>query len=351
MHPTIKSRVKSFDSLYSKVLSRVRNAGTEAQLQSQSRVVSVPDLFGVRIVCAFLGDLSPVEKVLSETYEVIELERKGTEFSSQEFGYQSTHLLVRIPAGDLAAPHMDAEAMCEIQLRTILQDAWAEVEHELVYKAENAPFEEHLKRKLAALNANLTLADLIFQEVRDYHRSLHHELSKRRRQFWLQIQHASGLPIDRPLQDAEATHGEAFETPDLMDTSHLSAAGDPTEARLLSALHAHNRRDFERAIELYTEILNTEIKTYLRAIVSIHRGMAYFALSEYDDAIEDFSRTLALDDDNWKAYYYRGMVHRLRGEYRDALADLNRCVELEIEEFDEPVVDGDADFDALTDDE
>jgi putative GTP pyrophosphokinase len=55
--------------------------------------------------------------------------------------------------------------VCEVQVRTILQDAWAEVEHELVYKAEFTPFDEPMKRKLAALNANLTLSDMLFQEI------------------------------------------------------------------------------------------------------------------------------------------------------------------------------------------
>ena len=259
------------------------------------------------------------------------MENKGTEFSSREFGYESTHLLVRIPDAELGEITLDAEPHCEIQLRTILQDAWAEVEHELVYKADNAPFEVPLKRKLAALNANLTLADIIFQEIRDYHRSLHAELFKRRRQFWTQIQKASGLPPDHTTIGVS---GEQVETPDLVDASRLNVGSDTIEAQLLKALHAHNDQDFERAIELYTDILESETTAHLRAIVLIHRGMANFAVSAYERAIADFSGTLSLDDDNWKAYYYRGMVHRLRGAWRDALADLNRCLELDYGRFD-----------------
>jgi putative GTP pyrophosphokinase len=355
LHPNIKSRVKSFDSLYAKLLSRARavaagtgeartgEAGTAAatadhgadpERSGAGESVTVPDLFGIRIVCPFLGDLSQVENLLADSYEVIELERKGAEFSSREFGYESTHLLIRIPPDAEPAGGMDAEPHCEVQLRTILQDAWAEVEHELVYKADNAPFEEPLKRKLAALNANLTLADIIFQEIRDYHRSLHAELFKRRRQFWTQIQRASGLPLEAPSEAGRRQGGEGPRTPDLMDTSRLNAAADSTEAQLLAALHAHNDHDFERAIRLYTEILDTDIPSHLRAIVLIHRGMAHFAVSGYDRAIEDFSGTLELDDDSWKAYYYRGMVYRLRGAYRSALADLNRCLELDYGRFD-----------------
>ncbi|MFP4067958.1 MAG: tetratricopeptide repeat protein [Spirochaetota bacterium] len=329
--PTIRSRVKSFDSLYAKLLARIRRSGEESE---NGDSVKVPDLLGLRVVCPFLGDLRRVERLLGEAYEVLEVERKGTEFSSREFGYESTHLLVRVPDRMLEGVQLDAEAVCEVQLRTILQDAWAEVEHELVYKADNAPFEEALKRKLAALNANLTLADIIFQEIRDYHRGLHAELSKRRRQFWHQIQQISGLPSGQREEDGAPDYG-GVETPDLIDPARLNVvAADTTEARLLEALHAHNRQDFDHAIHLYTEILESDVSAHLRAIVLIHRGMAHFALSSYDAAVADFSATLELDDDNWKAYYYRGMVRRLRGAYREALADLNRCLELDYGRFD-----------------
>jgi putative GTP pyrophosphokinase len=340
LHPTIKSRIKSFDSLYAKLLARARSAparaagsggapeaGEEAQRPGE---VSIPDLFGLRVVCPFLGDLTRVEQILSDAYEVLEVEHKGAEFSSREFGYESTHLLVRIPPEEYADFELDAEPQCEIQLRTILQDAWAEVEHELVYKADNAPFEEPLKRKLAALNANLTLADIIFQEIRDYHRSLHAELFKRRRQFWNQIQRTSGLPLKHP----SVGRPEESEPPDLMDPSRLGIASDTIESQLLRALHAHNEHQFERAVELYGEILDSEITSHLRAIVLIHRGMAFFAMSSYERAVTDFSATLELDDDNWKAYYYRGMVHRLQGAFREALSDLNRCLQLDYGRFD-----------------
>ncbi len=62
--------------------------------------------------------------------------------------------------------------VCEIQLRTILQDAWAEVEHELVYKSDISLPNQSIRRKLASLNATLTLSDLIFQEIRDYQKEI-----------------------------------------------------------------------------------------------------------------------------------------------------------------------------------
>ena len=53
-----------------------------------------------------------------------------------------------------------------------MQDAWAEVEHELVYKSDITLPNQSIRRKLASLNATLTLSDLIFQEIRDYQKEI-----------------------------------------------------------------------------------------------------------------------------------------------------------------------------------
>jgi len=77
---------------------------------------------------------------LSNIFSIEEIERKGAERSFREFGYESIHVLVRVPdeVAQQLCPHLERNVI-EIQLRTILQEAWAEVEHELVYKAEFTP--------------------------------------------------------------------------------------------------------------------------------------------------------------------------------------------------------------------
>jgi putative GTP pyrophosphokinase len=114
--------------------------------------------------------VADIEKLVRSNFPVFEVERKGEEQSFREFGYRSVHLNLRLSSGNF----------CEIQIRTILQDAWAEVEHEIVYKGSFTPFDEPLKRKLAALNATLSLSDIIFQELRNYQRKLNREVRFRR---------------------------------------------------------------------------------------------------------------------------------------------------------------------------
>ena len=99
----------------------------------------ITDLFGLRVVCPFLEDIETVAKLVSERFKVVETVRKANQHSFREFGYDSLHLVIRMPGEtQLKAPLPGTATTCEIQLRTILQDAWAEVEHELVYKSDIA---------------------------------------------------------------------------------------------------------------------------------------------------------------------------------------------------------------------
>lgn len=328
LQPTIKYRVKSFDSFYEKVLRRMKHNGVG------QRRLRLNDILGIRVVCPFMSDLKDIEQHLQQTYRVVEVERKGSHFTSHEFGYESTHVLIELPEDIEESFHIGEDLIVEIQLRTNLQDAWAEVEHELIYKAEFTPFDEPLRRKLAALNANLTLADIVFQEIRDYQRRLHGQLSKRRHEFWRNIEDAASR---RSVGKLAATAGDvqdSFGTPDVLDPALIASVNDSIDSLLLKALYAHNQQQFLRAIEVYSEILTLNPKPHIQAIVHIHRGMAYFAEADYQRAISDFTRTLELDDDNWKAYYYRGVVQRVMGKDAEALADFDAGLAVDEFQFD-----------------
>ncbi len=348
---TIKYRVKGFDSLYEKVLRKLKLTG------QHDGVVQLTDFLGIRIVCAFIEDLNKAEEQIRQSLEVMEVERKGSNFTVKEFGYESTHYLVRVPDDIVDSFHVDADVVCEIQLRTILQDAWAEVEHELVYKAEFTPFDEPLRRKLAALNANLSLSDIIFQEIRDYQRQLHHELRKRRDLFWQKLAEVTGdsappassddgISSDSEfMQVADERNGVPVDDEsggaDLDDEDEsgnfvrsLMMGSETIDNMLLRALAAHNQNRLDLAIKIYTEILAYNPKEYIQAIIHVHRGMAYFTRSEYLMAIDDFSRAIELDARNPKAYYYRGVVHRVLSHYSQSLEDLNACLELDPYQFD-----------------
>ncbi|HSV57131.1 MAG TPA: hypothetical protein VLH39_08520, partial [Magnetospirillaceae bacterium] len=311
---TVKSRVKVFSSWFRKRLSLLQ----QAHAAGRKTCPPIHDVLALRVICPFIGDLERVETVLSQCMKVVEVERKGAERSFREFGYESTHILVEIPEDIRETVRGLDLSIFEVQVRTILQDAWAEVEHELVYKAEFNPFDEPMKRKLAALNANLSLSDIIFQELRDYQHRLTSELDRRRRTFFRKIETSIDEPLFRDWKDAPLAFPGAADLP--IFESNI-------DEMLVQALNAHNRDDFARAVEIYTRILDREPQKELRALIHNHRGMAYFSQSMYDAAVLDFTHTLELVPRSYKAAYFRGVVHSVRAEYPQAVRDFELALE------------------------
>ncbi len=320
LSPIIKGRIKAFDSWYAKRLRLLRNARSTGTIPLQ-----ITDVIGIRVVCPFLGDLTMAESSICTDFKVLEVERKGSERSFREFGYEAIHMLLELPE-DLRDDAKDFECTAvEVQLRTILQEAWAEVEHELVYKADFTPFDEPMKRKLAALNANLSLSDIIFQEILDYQRRLTCALERRRSAFYGKIEDA----MDKPLEpERRIVLPPSAGVDDSLKIERRALGRDririvSMDDLLLSALTAHNREDYEAASRIYSEILAQKPERDIAAVVYKHRGMAHFAQSLYKDAIEDFGSSLELAPDDHKAAYYRGVVKSVLQDYGAAIADFD----------------------------
>jgi putative GTP pyrophosphokinase len=308
--PTIKARVKGFSSFFKKYIRLLKKNG------SSQRPPVITDIIGVRIVCPFLEDLARVEELLRKNFEVLEIERKGVDHSFREFGYESIHLLIRIPGESIQKRGFPGCDVAEIQIRTILQDAWAEVEHELVYKAEFNPFDDPMKRKLAAVNASLSLADIIFQEIRTYQRQFNGELGKRRDSFFRKIEEST----DGLLFAGEKAENAALPPPP------AASANNSIDDLLLNALYAHNKNQFSEAIAFYSRILELNPDDAIRSLIYKHRGMAFFARSHYEEAIGDFSKSLDMDPKSYKAAYYRGIVYSVTERYIPAVESFDNSL-------------------------
>ena len=308
--PTLKVRTKRFNSYYRKYLRLLKSGVSNPH---------ITDIIGIRIVCPFIEDLTTVEKIISKNFNVIETERKG-HYTFKEFGYESTHLLIKIP-DDIAVSAGDIGCdVVELQIRTILQDAWAEVEHELVYKAEFNPFDTPMKRKLAAVNASLSLADIIFQEIRSYQKQLNGQLGRRRETFYKKIEESTDGLLFSDFPAAQKPEQDK-------DIPPLHRGVSSIDDLLLDALYAHNNNHFEEAIGLYSQILELKPNNSICSLIYKHRGMANFAHSKYQDAIADFNHALELEK-SYKIAYYRGVVYSVEKLYTEAINDFTMSLEL-----------------------
>jgi ppGpp synthetase/RelA/SpoT-type nucleotidyltranferase len=316
--PTYKARVKGFNSYYRKLL-RLQPSGAA----NETDLPVITDIIGIRIICAFLEDLTQVEKILQANFSVYEVERKGADRTFREFGYESTHVLLAIPPELKDGLNLPKNLIFEIQVRTILQDAWAEVEHELVYKSEFSPFDLPLKRKLASINASLSLADIIFQEIRDYQNKLNRELDKRRGSFYQQADTESDLF----LKDTQPVPVVATAS---MNTEASPYVQGTIDDMILDAIEAHNAGNLERAIAIYSCILDAKPNNVVLSIMYKHRGMAYFAQSKYQEALSDFVHSAEANPENFRAYYYIGIVQAVMGKESEAVESFSHSLELNL---------------------
>ena len=310
--PSYKTRVKNFDSYYAKLL----------KFPPVDPLIDFPvttDLIGIRIICPFLQNLDEVEQLLIKHFSIIEVERKGADRTFCEFGYESTHILAVIPESFKVGLLLPRDIIFEVQIRTILQDAWAEVEHELIYKFEFSPFDFPLKRKFASINASLSLADILFQEVRDAQNSLNTELDKRREQFYSRADDFTNEILGSYTNMAETLPAESPQHDSSVET---------IDSVIFHAIRAHNRGDFETAKALYTKILNQEPNKLVASIVYKHRGMASFAQGDYERAYQDFSSSLAENPENFHSYYYAGIVLMMLDKNAEAITLFTRSLEI-----------------------
>jgi ppGpp synthetase/RelA/SpoT-type nucleotidyltranferase len=309
--PAIKYRIKGFDAYLDKLRKHEKT-------KDSRRMATINDFFGLRIVCPFLEDIETVSSLLTTHLEVLDTECKANQHSFREFGYDSVHLSVRLEATQTGRSMPGVRKVCEIQLRTILQDAWAEVEHELVYKSDISLPNQSIRRKLASLNATLTLSDLIFQEIRDYQKEIRQHGRKRRASVESKTLDQDLIAISHPTSPSPPARIGPI--PSTM-ASHL-------EKTMLRALKAHSDHDLDNAIALYGQLLGMQIDRKMRGLVYNHRGMAYFATGSYQRALKDFSSAITYDPESDRGYANRGLCHRVMKRYEKALQDFNQALEI-----------------------
>ena len=163
---TVISRVKQQDECISKFKRKYQN-----QLEDSSTPYSIKeyitDLIGVRIICLYKPDIEKVKKLLKENFDILEVSDKIKDIESTEnqFGYKSLHLDLRLDDRRKSLPENKqyADLQFEVQIRTIIQDAWCVLDHKIKYR-RNIP--SPLKRRINRLAASFELADDEFDNIR-----------------------------------------------------------------------------------------------------------------------------------------------------------------------------------------
>lgn len=162
----IDHRVKSRESLAVKL--NKPDASYEA-------LADLTDISGIRVITYYASGVDQVAEVVQSRYSV-DTENsidKRALLDPDRFGYLSMHFVVSL--SDSRKPRARKSKLvglkAEIQIRSILQHAWAEIEHDLGYKSKYA-VPRKARRTFSRLSGLLELADQEFdsvlQSLRDY---------------------------------------------------------------------------------------------------------------------------------------------------------------------------------------
>lgn len=153
----VTGRVKTIESFEAKI----------GRKQYSNPTDQMTDLAGARVVCSYTPDLDTIGDVIEEYFHVLERIDKSDDLGVDRMGYNGKAYVVQLGTQYSGVRYEDITALkCEIQIRTILQDAWAIIGHHLTYKKEAAT-PDRLRRDLNNVASLLEIAQGIFDNVRE----------------------------------------------------------------------------------------------------------------------------------------------------------------------------------------
>ena len=164
---SVEARAKEPESFGAKAESQSENDPGEPKYKQPLR--DITDLAGIRIITFFPRTVEAVGACIREEFDVLEhTDLSRTLLQEERFGYQSEHFLVMLNGKRAGLPEYKPHRglVAEVQVRTILQHAWAEIEHDIQYKS-SITIPNTIRRRFMALAGVLEIADREFQAVQD----------------------------------------------------------------------------------------------------------------------------------------------------------------------------------------
>lgn len=182
----------------------------------------ISDLIGIRIVCLYEDQISMLSGLLQHHFRILDVTDKISSIESTEdsFGYKGLHmdLALNEELASQAKYQPYANLPFEVQIRSLIQDAWSVLDHKIKYK-KSIP--NDLKRRINVLSALFELADREFKEIRNATTEL--------------IEMETDLPISDSLDDSL----------EKQDTSGIEASAKTLNAFNFLRIAGHFFREFE----------------------------------------------------------------------------------------------------------
>lgn len=130
----MEARLKTEDSIQNKMIRKGVDSKCKKPVEEFIR-----DIAGVRCVCYDINQVYKIVKALKKDEELEIVKQKDYIKKPKSSGYQSYHMIIRVDA-----------VLVELQLRTLLMDAWSSMETIVAYKSTER-ISDSLKHEIKTL--------------------------------------------------------------------------------------------------------------------------------------------------------------------------------------------------------
>jgi putative GTP pyrophosphokinase len=169
----------------------------------------IRDLIGARVICWFIDDCAGIQAMIEQSHS-FRVRRDETEdfiASPKPSGYRSIHLMADFTYDSVSGNDGHGELtprtmVCEIQLRTRLQDAFGQLTHDFPYKFPNLETGAEYEEMVARMAESLAEQDRAASRIRELVRKVY--LHQKRAGFSTADQPEPGMSPRLPGADSRA---------------------------------------------------------------------------------------------------------------------------------------------------
>lgn len=162
---SIEGRVKDKESY----LEKCNKRNKDDKSHKYNSYEEVTDLIGIRVIANTMSDVKEIRKVIEREFDIDESKsiNKADELKVDRVGYLSVHYIAKLTKEriNLTEYSFIKDLPFEIQVRTLLQHAWSEIEHDRSYKFFGGGLGDDIKRRFNLIAGALELLDIQFDEL------------------------------------------------------------------------------------------------------------------------------------------------------------------------------------------
>jgi len=320
-----KWRVKKPESVYLKTKRKGK------------KYTDVTDYGGLRLLCLFekdilkvhdflLGSLSSNEYDLHECYaynwdsdsdSFYVLDKSTSKYfagysltsEEKDSGYKSIHYLV-------VAPN---KITIEIQLRTLVQDVWGELEHALSYKKGSV--HPHIKKSFSLLSKDLQNIDDLFSHLRD--------ISEKEKGGEAYSNYKVGPKCHFMYEDDLIP--QVFSGNTKISEIYNQYWGLVSAQKVIdiNALWVGEARKYLNELNLLLGISSESgLDDLIKYWYNMEDAYMMFCEARYDEAIQIYMSVLETHDDKYCVFYRLGEIYFIKGEHEIALSYFDEAEDL-----------------------